>query len=235
MTTSSSNTVGAALVADLQRIFASRLRSVVAYGPGVDGIDEAPLTCLALVDTLTLTDLEGCARHARDWERRHLAAPLVLPVEEFRRSLDAFPLEYGEIIRTHVRLFGDDPFTGIAIDEADLRRACETQIKSHLVHLRESFIEAGNRPERIAEVVTASAAGFSAVLRHVAQLTAAVSASRTDAALAGARAAGLDESIVRDIASLERMGRMAATDASRLFPAYLEAVERLAAFVDSWQ
>ena len=79
---------------------------------------------------------------------RHAARPAG---DEFRTSLDAFPLEYGEIIRAHQRVFGNDPFDGVAIAAADLRRACETQIKSHLVHLREGFIEAGGEPSDIAD------------------------------------------------------------------------------------
>src|SRR5687768_5837007 len=116
------------LVADLRRIFGNRLRAVVAYG---DQPDEAPLTCLALVTTLDATDLEACARAAHSWPRHGLATPLILPEHEFLRSLDAFPLEYSEIIRTHTHVYGVDPFDGLAISAEDLRRACETQVKSH--------------------------------------------------------------------------------------------------------
>ena len=42
----------AALAADLRHVFASRLRSIVAYGPRIDGADDhAPLTCMALVES----------------------------------------------------------------------------------------------------------------------------------------------------------------------------------------
>ena len=138
------------LVSDLRHVFAGRLRSVVAYGPHIEGVDEAPLTCLALVESLSVSDLEACARVEPEWERRRLATPLMVPEDEFRRSLDAFPLEYGEIVRAHERVFGPDPFDGVEIRREDLRRACETQVKSHLVHLREGFIESGNRPQRVA-------------------------------------------------------------------------------------
>ena len=85
----------AALVADLRHVFAGRLQSVVAYGPSIEGASEAPLTCLALVESLGMGDLEGCARRAPHWERQGVAIPLILPKQEFYRSLDAFPLEYG--------------------------------------------------------------------------------------------------------------------------------------------
>src|SRR5918994_7712002 len=112
----------AALVTDLRRVFADRLRSLVAYGPKIEQAGDGPLSCLALVDSLTIGDLEACAAMAPGWDRHGLATPLILPEQEFRRSLDAFPLEYGEIIRAHAHLYGPDPFDDIRISPADVRR-----------------------------------------------------------------------------------------------------------------
>ena len=137
---SSWQTAAESLGSDLRGVFGDRLRSVAAYGPHVEGDTTAPVTCLALVASLTIDDLNACATLSTRWERSHIATPLILPEAEFRRSLDAFPLEYGEIIRTHQIVFGNNPFIDIAIAPGDLRRACETQVKSHLVHLREAFI-----------------------------------------------------------------------------------------------
>jgi hypothetical protein len=159
------------LAADLRGVFGARLRSVVAYGAHLEGDADAPLTCMALVASLTTEDLQGCATLASRWGRSHVATPLILPESEFRRSLDAFPLEYGEIIRSHERVFGENPFLDVVIASDDLRRACETQVKSHLVHLREAFIESGGKPSAVASVVQASASGFTALLRNVARLT----------------------------------------------------------------
>lgn len=225
----------AALVADLRHIFAGRLRSVVAYGPHIEGDEEAPLTCLALVESLGMSDLETCARMASHWERQRVATPLILPDREFRRSLDVFPLEYGEIIRTHERLFGADPFEGASISREDLRRACETQIKSHLLHLREGFIESAGRPQAIADLVSTSAPAFAALLRNVARLNGSTSANRADATRDGARAAGLPDGVLSDVLALERKPRVPTTDAARLFPEYLAAVEQLARVVDTWR
>jgi hypothetical protein len=224
----------AALVTDLQHIFAARLRSVVAYGPSIDDGADANVTCLALVDSLAMSDLEACARRAPAWTRLGIAVPLILPVQEFHRSLDAFPLEYGEIIRAHERLHGTDPFEHASIARDDLRRACETQIKSHLVHLREGFIESAGRPQAVADLVTASAPAFSALLRTVAGLTGAA-ATPADAVRDGARAAGLPEGIVRDVVALGQRSAIPTTDAARLFPDYLAAVEQLARAVDGWR
>jgi hypothetical protein len=225
----------AVLVTDLGHVFAGRLKSIVAYGPCIDGQADAPLTCLALVDTLTLADLEACAALAHGWERRRIATPLILPSHEFHRSLDAFPLEYGEILRAHERIFGDDPFQGASIPPEDLRRACETQAKSHLVHLREGFIEAAGRPQRVAELVCTSAPAFAALLRNVARLQGTAASGRADATHEGAKAAGLAGGVVADVLALDRPSTVPTTDAARLYPEYLAAVEQLARAVDSWR
>jgi hypothetical protein len=223
------------LITGLRAVFGERLRSVVAYGPHIESPDDTPLSCLALVTAITCGDLEACARMSHAWQRERIATPLLLPEEEFRRSLDAFPLEYGEILRSHEVLFGASPFANVSIDPADLRRACETQIKSHLVHLREGFIEAGGTPRAIGDLVTASAPAFAALLRNIARLNGAPLHDRASATREGARLADLTDSVVTDILSLERPSEVHATDPAKLFPEYLAAVEQLARFVDAWR
>ena len=233
--TSTWSAAAKSLAADLRSVFGDRLRSVVAYGPHLEGDGDAPLTCLALVASLTADDLQGCARLAPRWARAQVATPLILPESEFRRSLDVFPLEYGEIIRAHERVFGDDPFAGVAISTDDLRRACETQIKSHLVHLRETFIESGGKPGALASLVKASAPAFTALLRNVARLNGVLTSDRAEATRLGARAVQISEHLVADLLSLEQSGGMVAVDSARLFPEYLAASEQLAHAVDTWR
>jgi hypothetical protein len=220
------------LVDDLQTIFGARLRAIVSYG---DSRESDSVTCLALVATLDVADLEACARRAQGWHRHGLATPLILPESEFRRSLDAFPLEYSEIIRTHTPVYGADPFDGLAIAPEDLRRACETQVKSHLLHLREEFIETGGRPQAVGELVRESAPAFAALLRSVARLHGGDAGDRDAATREGARLAALPDGIVGDVLALEHRDRVGSTDPARLFPQYLAALERLAQYVDSWR
>jgi len=219
------------LVAALRGIFGDRLRSVVGYGQDTGDA----LSSLALVSSLTVADLEACATRMHGWHREGLATPLLLPEDEFRRSLDAFPLEYGEIIRAHVVLFGDDPFAGATILREDLRRACETQVKSHLVHLRESFIETRGEPRAIGELVRTAAPAFAALLRNVARLRDVQLSDRVDATRMGAQLAGIQSDVVSEVLALERPSSVPMSDHARFFAAYLAAVEQLARAVDAWR
>src|SRR6478609_10284078 len=105
---------------DLQHIFGDRLQAFMAYGPA----SATAASSLAIVGTITATDLDRCAAHAASWHRAGCATPLLLTREEFAGSLDAFPIEYGEILETNRILFGVDPFAGMTISREDLRRAC---------------------------------------------------------------------------------------------------------------
>lgn len=216
-----------AIVADMRRIFGGRLEAVVAYGER----DRRPATSLVLVRTLTLEDLDACAARAAAWRKMGAAIPLLLTRAEFVRSLDAFPIEYGEILASHAVIEGDDPFRGLSIAAADLRRACEIQVKSHLLHLREDYIEAGGRRGEIEAVTRESAPGFAVVLRLIARLD-----GRDDPlAEYAAHRIGLDPRVVSDLLALSDPDAMPAVDPVKLFPAYLSAMERLAEFVDGWR
>ena len=87
------------------------------------------------------------------WHDAGLATPLLLAAHEFGRSLDAFPLEFGAILADHVVVAGSDPFDGLRVDAADLRRACEVQARSHLLHLREGYLETRGRGDALADLI----------------------------------------------------------------------------------
>jgi hypothetical protein len=215
---------------DLRAIFGDRLEALVGYG----WHPRERVPSMALVKSLTLDDLTACSGRASAWHRAGCATPLILTAREFSRSLDAFPIEYGEILGTSEVVIGAAPFAGLTIAHDDMRRACEVQVKSLVLHLREDYMEGGGRPSHIAALVRDSAPAFSALLRHLARLD-NVSIT-TDAELIKyiTGRVDLDGRVVGDLLSLTTHDTMSHVDAGRLFPAYLANVERLANFVDSW-
>ncbi len=222
------------LVRDLRRIFGPRLQSCVAYGPGVSD-DSSEIATLALVDSLTAEDLAACAALAAEWRDARLTTPLILPREEFRRSLDAFPLEYSAIHATQTALFGEPPFDGLAIAPEDVRRACEVQVKSHLLHLREGYIEAGGDIAAVARLVVASAAPLLALLQNLARLEGITARAPIEVAHAAAEHLGVPGGIVGDILALAEQGPVPTGDPARLFPAYLALMDTIARRIDDWR
>ena len=99
----------------------------------------------------------ACAGTVASWHDAGLATPLLLAAHEFERSLEAFPFEFGAILADHVVVSGDNPFDGLHVDPADLRRACEVQARSHLLHLREGYLETRGRGDALAVLIARSA------------------------------------------------------------------------------
>jgi hypothetical protein len=231
----------AALARDLQGVFGSRLHAVLAYGPALrtPGTPRGRMPpvhgdALALVDRVGFDDLTACSTHAAAWDRLRLHMPLLLGRDEFQRSLDAFPLEYDDIIAHHVVLVGASPLEGLAVAQDDLRRACEGRAKGHLVHLREGYLEAGARPQLVAALIVASAQPFSSLLGNFARLQARPSATSQQRAAAAAAVTGISMTSVSRVLALEADPMLSNDEAMSLYPAYLSAVEQLVAWVDGW-
>ena len=225
------------LLADLRVIYAARLISLVVYGRHASrtASPDLPIHTLALVHDIGYADLDGCARRAGQWMADGLAVPLMIGRREFARSLDVFPLEFGAIISSHRLVFGDDPFQSLSVKDQDVRRACEIDVKGHLLHLRESYVESRGELSAVARIVEASAAALRTLAGNVARLDGQSPAS--PAALASHLTATLGPVHGRTLATVLALSDtpLAPADAARIFPDYLAAAEALAWYVDAWK
>jgi hypothetical protein len=198
---------------DLRAIFGNRLQSLVEYRAHDSSRAQATL---AIVGTLTADDLRDCAARVVAWQDAGLATPLILELDEFGRSLDAFPFEFGAILADHTVVAGTDPFTGLRVDDVDLRRACEVQARSHLLHLREGYIETRGRGDALAELIARSSGALAALLKNIERL-----------------GLGRPPDALARIAALN--GRTPSSDQAReMFPPYLATIKQLTLDIDRW-
>ena len=221
------------LARDLEEVFGGRLKALVAYH-GSQG-DGSVHSC-AIVDGLRFQDLARCLPFTGRWLQRRVAVPLMLSAAELARTLDIFPLEYAAIAADHLVVRGADPFAGMVIPAPDIRRAIEAQAKSHLIHLREAYLESDGEMTRIASLIAASAGPFRALLINIARLEDAHTATPADDALARMAEAriGISAAVVREVLAASAAGHSTITDPSHLFSRYVEAAERIWEFVDAW-
>ena len=112
---------------------------------------------LVVVDGAEPHDLRACAAPRRRGTSAVLPRRWSSPTHEFERSLDAFPLEFGAIVANHTLVAGADPFASLVVDPADVRRACEVQARSHLLHLREGYLETRGRADALSVLIVDSA------------------------------------------------------------------------------
>ena len=236
---------------ELREIFGSRLQSLVVYGERARSVNETnaastgrrgkrqpstahPVHVLAIVDALSRDDLRACAQHVSAWHAAGAATPLVLATHDFDRSLDVFPIEFGAILADHSVIAGANPFERLTVDPGDLRRAIEVQARSHLLHLREGYIETQGRGDALAVLVLRSAPAFATLITSIARLEARASDDAAVAARQTGQLLGLDNSIIEQMVGFVGVQKIPSADADALFPAYLDAVQRLVDYVDRW-
>ena len=223
------------LLRDLDAVFGGRLQSA-----GVYHVTEPNdrVHALVVVDRLTFDDLGACVPLADEWLRRGIAVPLILSRDELRRTLDAFPLEYAAIAATLTPLRGGNPFDGSAPARADIRRALETQANSHLIHLREGFLESRGEAFAIGRLLASSVAPFRTLLAGIARLvepTHRGAISDADLASFAEQHMGIPSAVVREVFATATGHHAAIADPSALLARYVEAAERAWTFVDAWQ
>jgi hypothetical protein len=213
-----------AMAADFTRVFGDRFLALVVYAPG---------RAAAFTRAVTPADLDALSALADVWHQTQLATPLVLSADEFRRSLDAFPLEYQAILDRHTVIRGVPPFDGAAVPTGALRAACETQAKGHLIHLRQGWIDAGGHTDDLADRIAHSALPLRALLSNVGRLTGDASGD----AAAVARSRFPNSPVLGDVLALET--HTAPEDAARSLvarlPEYVTASEAIWAFIDGWR
>ena len=168
---------------ELRDIFGSRLQSLVVYGQRAHAARTARRrrarhtatrrrrTRWPSSTSLTADDLRACAGRVDAWHDagpRHAAAARRRTSSSSRStrsrssSAPSSPTTRSSPARTRS--------PSLAVDPADLRRACEVQARSHLLHLREGFLETRGRADALAVLIVQSAAAFAALVTSIARL-----------------------------------------------------------------
>jgi hypothetical protein len=213
------------MAADFRRVFGDRLVALVVSPAGASA---------AFVASVGADDLDALGPLADAWHRDSLEAPLVMTPDEFRRSLDTFPLEYQSLLDHHVVIAGRPPFEGVRIQPDDLRRACEAQARGHLIHLRQGWVAHASHHGGVERLLAQSAAPLRAVLTNLARLHNEEGMDDDALAAWASRTAGMPASLVRDVLALTDAPHRSTGLVPRM-PEYLSACEHLWTFADSWR
>jgi hypothetical protein len=222
------------LLRDLDRVFGVRLLSLGAYHANDHN---GRIHTLAIVDRVVFADLAKCVPLADDWLRRGIAVPLILGRDELRRTLDVFPLEYAAIAATLTPIRGRNPFDAMAPSPGDVRRALESQANSHLIHLREGFLESRGEAYAIGGLLASSVTPFRTLLAGIARLVEPSGAHGfTDDRLASfaEQHIGVPAAVVREVFATATGHQAMLADPSALLARYIDAAERVWTFLDAW-
>jgi len=226
------------LIDDLRATHGDNLASVVLYGSAAAG-DHIELrsdyNLLIALHRITPEDLRLAQAPMREWQRIGHPLPVYFTVEELSDAGDVFPIEFHQMAKARIVLFGRDPFEFVQLSDANLRHQTEYELRSKLIQLRRLYIPASVSTEKLCELMSDSLASFAALFRAVLLLHGKdAPVSKPDCVRATVQLLGLDAEPFEKIFEFRTSDSLprSESEANAIFGSYLFQIEQVVEAVD---
>ena len=212
-------------------IFGEEVSAIVLYGSGA-GPDYLPdRSNVNVLIVLTRQNPETLRRYAGlhcAWQKEQVV-PLFLISEEVQAMRERFPLEYQDMVETHLVLAGEDPFIEPAMEARVLAEACLRELRGQRVRLRQRFVEGGGSVDAVLMLLPLSLTALLPALRGLVRAQERPIRRTTETVFQDVQALlGLDLGAFHEVLQLKR-GRIGPGPAElpRLYDRYVTALEAL--------
>jgi predicted nucleotidyltransferase len=227
------------LVGDLKATHGDNLASVVLYGSAASGDfvrSESDYNVLIALHHITPEDLRQAQAPAREWQRLGHPLPVYFTLPELHDAADVFPIEFHQMERARVVLYGRDPFETLLISDENLRHQTEYELRSKLIQLRRLYIPASASGERLRDLMSDSLSSFATLFAPVLLLhNEEPPVTKRDVVAATVRLLGLDGRVFERVFEMRAAGDGSAPGdraANELFAAYMAEIQRVIDAVD---
>src|SRR5215216_84297 len=220
------------LIGDLKATHGDNLASVVLYGSAASGDFvqlESDYNLLIALHRIAPEDLRLAQPPMREWRRLGHPLPVYFTFSELRDAADVFPIEFHQMERARVVLYGRDPFESIHISDANLRHQTEYELRSKLIQLRRLYIPASTSAERLRDLMADSLSSFAtlfapALLLHGEEPP----VLKVEIVRAAVRLLGLDGRVFERVFELRDGAPVPGErEADGLFASYMAQIERV--------
>ncbi|GIU81216.1 MAG: nucleotidyltransferase domain-containing protein [Acidobacteria bacterium] len=160
-------------IEDLTKAHKENLVSVILYGSAATGDFQENISdydLLVVLRHITPKDLTDAYVAAREWQKMGHRLPVYLTASELKDAADVFPIEYYQMKKAHIVLFGKDILSEVQISDENLRHQIEYELRGKLIRLRRLYIPACNNAEKLSEIMVKSFSNFIALFRAVLSL-----------------------------------------------------------------
>jgi hypothetical protein len=157
------------LVERLQTAYGERLASVVLYGSAAGGEHHARFSdfnVLCVLTEITPRELAAGEDIFRWWREEGSPSPLLLTETELAGSTDCFAIEFNDIKRQHVLLYGKDLVSDLAVDHSFYRAQVEHDLRAKLLRLRQKAAGLLSDAALLRRLLLDSLSTFCVLFRH---------------------------------------------------------------------
>ena len=220
----------------LAEALAPNLTSVILYGSAADGEymeGKSDINILIILDSVRVVDLTVIMETGKKYAKKGLAIPLIFEREHIETSLDTFPIEFSDMKKRHILIYGLDPLENASIEKTNLRYQCERELKSMLVNLRRGFIQTAGNKENLETLLAGSLSSVLAASRGLIWLMGETPPNNADALLSEIKKAyKTDTDAMGRVWHLKKGHSGATATLEALFDDYCREIAQLAAKVD---
>jgi hypothetical protein len=159
-----------AFIDDLKATHGRNLASVILYGSAAAGDfvrQQSDYNLLIALHKITPKDLRSAQAPMREWNRMGHSAPVYFTVAELESAADVFPIEFHQMERARVVLYGTDVLANLNISDEYLRHQTEYELRSKLIQLRRQYIPASTTVSSLVNLMAESLSSFAALFRAV--------------------------------------------------------------------
>ena len=226
------------LVQDLQATHGENLASVVLYGSAAAGDHHelrSDYNLLIALHRITPEDLRVAQAPMREWQRLGHPLPVYFTVEELTDAGDVFPIEFHQMAKARIVLYGNDPFEFVKLSDVHLRHQTEYELRTKLIQLRRLYIPASVSIDKLCDLMTESLASFASLFRAVLILHGQdPPVVKSDVVRATAELLKLDTPCFERIFALRTADSVPQSEKelNDLFGSYMEQIQRVVEDVD---
>jgi hypothetical protein len=140
----------------LKEALPGSLKSVILFGSAASGEHvegKSDYNLLVIVDKWGILELNQVAKVTQGWIKEGNPPPLLFTPDRLQASADCFPIEMLDMKQSYRVVLGEDLLKDVKVQSIHLRLMTEREIKSLKIQLRQGFIYAEGKPQKVSRLM----------------------------------------------------------------------------------
>jgi len=227
-----------AIIKDYAGVFGDGLVSIICFGSAARGEyrpGKSDINFMIVLEDDAIERLDKAFDIIARWRKRKVATPIFVTEAYVCNSADVFPIEYLDMQRSHIPLYGKNVLSDLTFEKEHIRLQCEREVKGKLLLLRERFVETRGKAKALSALIGESLGAFIAVfegLLHLKNLE--IPTGKTEIVAMTCRSFGLDGKLFDTLLQIKNGDvKPSDSEATNYFKKYLEQIGILSRIVNS--
>ena len=224
-------------ISQLREAAGTNLASVILYGSAAAGdhiAESSDTNLLCVLHETSFLQLTKLMPALASWTAQKNRTPLIMGMDELRRSADVFSIELLDMQSSYRVLFGEDLLSTLVIPTRFHRVQLEYELREKVILLRQGLIAASGDATKMWELLLRSLPAFATLFRHaLLELGEPATTSKRDAIQKLAAKVGFDSSAFLQLLDVrEHKSDRKTVRVDDLFARYLKEIEQVTSAVD---